>query len=103
MPVNLPKWFRNLRRKRPPEEVYVDSAALPSEPEGPYRARHEAAAHRRVVDGMDVSERDVVTGQRLENEEIGCPCGHRWHAPELDRLVICPNCGRAVLVEAAAP
>ncbi len=103
MPINLKKWFRDLRGPRPPQEVYVDSATVPAEPEGPYRARHEMAAQERTVDGVDVGEREVVAGEWLANGELRCPCGHRWQAVQLQRLNLCPQCGRAVLVEVPAP
>jgi hypothetical protein len=103
MPINLRKWFRALRGPRPPEEVYVDSATVPAEPEGPYRARLETAVQQRTVSGVDVGEREVVAGEWLANDQLRCPCGHLWQGPEFQRMNLCPRCGRAVLVEASSP
>lgn len=103
MPINLRKWLRDLRGPRPPAEVYVDSATVPSEPEGPYRARLETAAQQRTVAGVDVGEREVVAGEWLADEQLRCPCGHCWQGSELQRMNICPQCGRAVLFEAPLP
>jgi hypothetical protein len=99
MPIKLRKWFRVLRGPRPPEEIYVDSATVPAEPEGPYRARLEAAAQQRTVAGVDVGEREVVAGEWLAGDQLRCPCGHRWQGTEVQRMNLCPQCGRAVLVE----
>jgi hypothetical protein len=99
MPINLRKWFRDIRGQRPPDEIYVDSAAVPAEPEGPYRARFQTAAQQRTVAGVDVGEREVVEGEWLANDQLRCPCGHGWQSTPLQRMNLCPQCGRAVLVE----
>lgn len=103
MPINLRKWFRDLLGPRPPEETYVDSAAVPAEPEGPYRARREAAAQQRAVAGVDVGEGEVVAGEWLADDELRCPCGHHWQVTQFQRMNLCPQCGRAVLVEVPSP
>ncbi len=63
MPINLKDWIRDVRGKRTPEEVYVDSTTVPDEPAGPYRARQEKAAQERVVEGIEVTERETVSGE----------------------------------------
>jgi hypothetical protein len=99
MPINLKKWFRDGRGK-PQEEVYVDFAQVPEEPEGPYRARLAMSTHVTAVEGIDVSERDVVAGQLKVLYQVRCPCGHLWQSEQFQRMSVCPKCSRAVLVEA---
>jgi hypothetical protein len=99
MPTNLKDWIRELRGKRAPEEVYVESKAVPEEPAGPYRARLETSSQPRVVEGIDVSEREVVVGELQVLYAIRCPCGHRWPSPQPQRMNLCPKCNRAVLIE----
>jgi hypothetical protein len=94
---NFTKWFRNARG-RPPEEVYVDFAEAPDEADGPYRARMALSTHVPVVEGMDVNEREVVAGEWQADDQIYCPCGHRWQVAEFQRMSVCPQCNRAVLV-----
>jgi DNA-directed RNA polymerase subunit RPC12/RpoP len=101
--MKLKDWLRDPRGKQPPDEVYVDAAAVPAEPEGPYRARMAAATHTAASGGIDVSEREVVTGQLQLIYRIRCTCGHQWDALQFQRMSICPQCGRAVLVEAPKP
>jgi hypothetical protein len=103
MPSKLKDWILDVRGKRPPEEVYVESTEVPEEPAGPYRARMEKAAQERVVQGIDVSEREVVTGELETLYAIRCPCGHRWPSPQPQRVNLCPKCDRAVLVEVPTP
>ena len=103
MPINLKDWIREVRGKRTPEEVYVESTSVPEEPAGPYRARLEKAAQERVVQGIDVSEREVVAGELEGHHEIRCPCGHRWSSQQPQRMNLCPKCDRAVLVEVPTP
>jgi len=98
--VKIKDWIRDVRGKQPPEEVYVDAAEVPTEPEGPYRARMAEATRRAVPQGIDVSEREVVAGEVQVLYRTRCPCGHQWDAVEFQRLSLCQNCGRAVLVEA---
>jgi hypothetical protein len=93
-------WLHEARGKKPPDEVYVDAATLPKEPEGPYRARLATAIHPTAPRGIEVSEREVVTGQLQLLFRIRCTCGHQWDALQFQRMNICPQCGRAVLVEA---
>jgi hypothetical protein len=50
--------------------------------------------------GFEVKEREVVTGVLQLVYRIHCPCGHQWDAPNFQRMSICTECGRAVLVEA---
>jgi DNA-directed RNA polymerase subunit RPC12/RpoP len=102
MPIDLKKWLPGHRgdRGKPQEEVYVDFAKAPEEPEGPYRARMALSTHVPVLEGIDVSERDVVAGQLQVIYQVCCPCGQRWQSPQFQRMSICPKCSRAVLVEA---
>ena len=102
MPINLKDWIRDVRGKRTPEEVYVDSTTVPEEPAGPYRARQEKAAQERVVEGIEVTERETVSGELRLLFQTRCPCGHQWEAAQFQRMTICPNCGRAVLVNVPA-
>jgi hypothetical protein len=97
--MKLKDWLRDVRGKPQPEEVYVDGAALSAEPEGPYRARMEEATHRSTPEGIDVGEREVVTGQLQLLLRIRCPCGHEWDTLEFHRMTLCPQCDRAVLVD----
>jgi hypothetical protein len=102
--MKLKDWLRQLRGKEPPEQdTYVDGADLPSEPEGPYRARVEEARHRAAPQGFDVGEREVVAGRLQGLHVVHCPCGHHWDEPDVQRMRICPGCGRAVLVEPPSP
>jgi hypothetical protein len=98
--MKLKDWIRDVRGKGEPEETYVDSAAAPSEPEGPYRARvAESTHHASAPEGIDVNEREVVTGRLELVYRIHCPCGHGWDSVEFQRMTLCPKCGRPVLVE----
>jgi hypothetical protein len=99
MPIDPRNWFRGSRDKPSQEEVYVDSASVPAEPEGPYRARLETAARERVVAGIDVSERETVTGELQVVYVTRCPCGNRWESSQAQRMSVCAKCNRAVLVE----
>jgi hypothetical protein len=103
MPINLKGWLRQVRGKRTAEEVYVESTAVPEEPAGPYRARLAKASQERVVQGIDVSEREVVAGELEGHHEIRCPCGHHWPSPQPQRMNLCPKCNRAVLVDVPTP
>jgi len=97
--MKLKDWLRDVRGKRPTEEVYVDFAEVPTEPEGPYRARMTVAAHQRAPEGIDVNEREVVTGEVQLLYRMSCPCGHRWDALDFQRMSLCAKCGRAVIVD----
>lgn len=101
--MDLKKWIHDVGRTKPPEEVYLDGAEVPDEPEGPYRARMTAAAHRPAAEGIDVGEREVVTGRLQLVYRTRCPCGHQWDALDFQRLSLCPKCSRAVLVEPPTP
>jgi hypothetical protein len=98
--MKLKDWIRDVRGSRQAEEIYVDSSDAPTEPEGPYRARLAAARHEPVVEGIDVSEREVVKGALQVFYRTRCPCGHHWDATDFHRMSLCPKCNRAVLLEA---
>ena len=49
--------------------------------------------------GMEVTEREVVRGTVRIVYEIRCSCRRRWFQRALERVQVCPRCGRAVLVE----
>jgi hypothetical protein len=98
MPINLKNWLRDRRGKRP-EEVYIEFSKVPEESEGPYRARLATAAHERGVQGIDVTEREVVSGELHVLYRTHCPCGHQWETSRFQRMSICPKCDRAVLLE----
>jgi hypothetical protein len=97
--MKLKDLLRDVRGKQPPEEAYVDGADVPAEPEGPYRARMAEATHQPAPEGIDVKEREVVTGALQLLYRTRCPCGHQWDALDFQRISLCPQCGRAVLVE----
>ena len=99
LPMKIKDWIRDVRGKQPPEETYVDSAEAPVEPEGPYRARLTTSEHHRVVEGIDVTERETVKGEVQVVYRTHCPCGHHWDSAELQRFTLCSICGRAVLAE----
>ena len=101
--MKIKDWIRDARGKQTPGETYVDAAEAPVEPEGPYRARMEKATHEPVVQGIDVTERETVKGELQVIYRTRCPCGHHCDSPEFQRLSLCPNCGRAVLVEPPKP
>ena len=61
--MKLKNWLPHVGGKQAPEERYIDSAEVPPEPEGPYRARMAEATHHRAPEGIDVKEREVVTGR----------------------------------------
>jgi hypothetical protein len=97
--MKLKDLLRDVRGKKPTDEVYVDGAQLPAEPEGPYRARMAEAKHHPAPRGIDVSEPEVVTGQLQLLYRIHCPCGHQWDTTDFQRVSLCGKCDRAVLVE----
>jgi hypothetical protein len=98
--MKLKELLRGVAGKQPAHETYVDSASVPAAPEGPYRARMEHAAHHSAApSGIDVGEREVVTGALQVLYRVSCPCGHQWDSEQFQRIGICAKCGRAVLVE----
>ena len=98
--MKLKDLLRGVAGKQPAHETYFDSASVPAEPEGPYRARMEHAVHHSAAPaGIDVAEREVVTGVLQVLYRTHCPCGHQWDSEQFQRIVICSKCGRAVLVE----
>jgi DNA-directed RNA polymerase subunit RPC12/RpoP len=97
--MKLKDWLRDARGKPSADEVYVDAAALPAEPEGPYRARMVAGNRAATSQGIDVGEREVVAGHVQLIYRICCACGHQWDSVEFQRMSLCTQCGRAVLVE----
>jgi len=99
MPIDLKNWFRAVRGKQKPD-VYVDFAAIPEEPVGPYRAREVTASRETAAEGFEVREREVVKGELQVLYLIRCPCGYRWSSPQFQRMSVCPQCDRAVLVAA---
>jgi hypothetical protein len=99
LPMKLKDWLRDIRGKRPREEVYVHFAEAPVEPEGPYRARLAAATRQSAVEGIDVSEREVMRGELQVLYRTRCPCSHQWDTLDFHRMSICPKCGCAVLVD----
>jgi len=44
-----------------------------------------------------------VRGEIKAIYEIRCPCGRRWFNPRLEKVQVCPRCGRAVLVMQPGP
>jgi len=98
--MKLKDLLRGVAGKQSDHETYFDSASVPAEPEGPYRARMEHAAHHSAApSGIDVGEREVVTGALQVLYRTSCPCGHQWDSEQFQRIGICAKCGRAVLVE----
>jgi hypothetical protein len=97
--MKIKDWIRDVRGKQAPDETYVDSAAAPVEPEGPYRARLTKSDHERAVEGIDVTERETVKGEVQVLYRTHCPCGHQWESAELQRFTLCSKCDRAVLAE----
>lgn len=103
--MNLTDWIDDLRDKLR-NVTYFDSAAVPNEPDGPYRARLVSERHQPEPQGIEVGERTLVQGKLLVVYITRCPCGHRWKGPTLEEVSVCPKCQRAVWVtppdEAAA-
>lgn len=102
MPIDLKNWIRNARGKQE-QETYVDSAEVPAEPEGPYRARASTAPHEHKPPGFEVRERQVVNGELQVLYQVHCPCGHQWSSTQFQRMSVCPQCDRAVLVAVPPP
>jgi len=101
--MKLKNWLPHVGGKPAPEEHYIDSAEVPPEPEGPYRARMAVATHHRAPEGIDVNEREVVTGRLELLYRIYCPCGHDWATLQFQQVTLCAKCGRAVLVDQPKP
>jgi hypothetical protein len=80
--------------------TYVDWSDIPEGPRSPYFARLTLPAEQ-GPEGVDVLEREVVRGQMKVIYEVRCGCGRRWFNPRLERVQVCPRCGRAVLVESS--
>jgi hypothetical protein len=85
-------------RSRLTPTVYVDGCDVPDLPESPYRARLTIPIEH-APEGVEVRERDVVRGRMKVVYEIRCACGRRWFNPQLERVQLCPRCGRAVLLQ----
>jgi len=93
----LDRWVHRLRDRLRPT-AYVDWRDTPAEPESPYRARLTLAPEH-APEGVEISERDVVRGEMKVVYAIRCACGKRWFNPRLERVQLCPRCGRAVLLQ----
>lgn len=102
MPMDIKNWIRSSRGKQD-KDTYVDSAEVPAEPEGPYRARAVTAPHEHTPPGFEVRERQVVNGELQMRYEVRCPCGHLWSSMQFQRMSVCPRCDRAVLVAVPPP
>lgn len=102
MPIDLKNWIRAARGKQE-QDTYVDSAKIPAEPEGPYRARAMASQHEHAPPGFEVRERQVVNGELQVLYQVLCPCGHQWSSTQFQRMSVCPKCDRAVLVAVPPP
>ena len=102
MPIDLKNWIRNARGKQE-QDTYVNSAEVPAEPEGPYRARAVTAPHEHAPPGFEVRERQVVHGELQVLYQVRCPCGHQWSSTLFQRMSVCPQCDRAVLVAVPPP
>jgi hypothetical protein len=89
-------WMGRLRDRFKPTE-YVEWADTPEAPECPYRARLSLPVEH-LPAGVEVRERDVVRGEMKVVYEVRCACGRRWFNPRLERVQLCPRCGRAVLL-----
>jgi len=57
------------------------------------------ATHHPAPAGIDVNEREVVTGHVDLVYRIHCPCGYHWDTQQFQKMSLCAKCGRAVLVD----
>lgn len=89
-------WLARLRDRLAPTR-YIDGTDLPAEPESPYRAR-VTVPKEQIPDGVEIGEREVVSGRMKIVYEVRCACGRRWFNPRLENVQLCPRCGRAVLL-----
>jgi hypothetical protein len=93
----LGRLVNGLRNRFAPT-VYVDGCDIPELPESPYRARLTIPIEH-APEGVEVREREVVRGRMKVVYEVRCACGRRWFNPRLERVQLCPRCGRAVLLQ----
>lgn len=94
------RWFSRLRHSLGPT-VYVNACDVPDEPDSPYRARLAIPVGQSLT-GEDVEERELVRGEINVVYQARCACGRRWFSPRLERVQLCPRCGRAVLLDTPA-
>jgi len=92
----LTRWLARLRDRVLPR--YVDGSSLPADPPSPYRGRLHVPAEY-TPPGMEVTEREIVRGTVETVYEIRCACHRRWFRRDLERVQVCPRCGRAVLLD----
>ena len=94
--MGIKVWLDDVRARLRPT-AYVEYSDVPDGPDSPYRARITTPVERGANE-LDVREREIVRGEIKAIYEIRCPCGRRWFHPRLEKVQICPRCGRAVLV-----
>jgi hypothetical protein len=94
--MRLKDWLSDVSERLKPT-TYVDYHDVPDVPESPYRARVSVTIDN-GVNGVEVSEREIVRGELQMVYSIRCVCGKRWFDPSPERLQVCPKCGKAVLL-----
>ena len=94
--MGIKVWLDDVRTRLRPN-AYVDYSEVPDGPSCPYRARITTPVESGTNE-LDVREREIVRGEIKAIYEIRCPCGRRWFNPRLEKVQVCPRCGRAVLV-----
>jgi DNA-directed RNA polymerase subunit RPC12/RpoP len=94
--MGIKVWLDDVRTRLRPT-AYVDYSEVPDGPVSPYRARITTPVESGANE-LDVREREIVRGEIKAIYEIRCPCGRRWFNPRLEKVQVCPRCGRAVLV-----